>query len=145
MVDGFHRVASDPDTTEIRASFRNGIVQLGSLSAPVVATSLYELQELWAELRTPPNSIGDAVGSITTPALAAAGAATMGASVAASSVTVLGSHALGGLALSLGLVSAPVWPVVVAGGAGAALGYVGWKLVKKNLSAASPNRPKHSG
>lgn len=54
----------------------------------------------------------------------------LGGSVAAGSVTVLGSHALGGVALSLGLVSAPLWPVIAGGAAGLAVGYGAWKLCR---------------
>lgn len=56
--------------------------------------------------------------------------AVIGGHIAAGSVTVLGSHGLGAAALSLGLISAPVWPVIAGGAAGLAVGLAGWKVVK---------------
>jgi hypothetical protein len=38
---------------------------------------------------------------------------------------------LGAVALSLGLVAAPAWPVIAGGAAGLAVGLAGWKAVKK--------------
>lgn len=54
--------------------------------------------------------------------------AAVGRSAAAASVTVLGPQRLGGIALSLGLVSAAAWPVAVGVIAGGAAGYGLWKL-----------------
>jgi hypothetical protein len=54
-----------------------------------------------------------------------------GGSIAASSVAIAGSHTLGGLALSMGLVSAPLWPVIVGGVVGLGAGYTTWKVVKQ--------------
>jgi hypothetical protein len=69
----------------------------------------------------------EAVGGTSGAVAGAAAGAAVGTSVAASSVTVLGSQALGSAALSMGLVSAPVLPVVAVGAAGAAAGYGLWK------------------
>ena len=60
-----------------------------------------------------------------------AGGAAAGAAFATSSVTILGSHALGSVALGLGLVSAPVWPVFVFAGTGVLAGFMAWIGVKK--------------
>ncbi len=55
-----------------------------------------------------------------------------GVTAAASTVTVLGSSALGGVAVALGLASPPLWPAVACGAAGLAGSYAYWRL----------NRPK---
>jgi hypothetical protein len=59
--------------------------------------------------------------SVFSTAIGVGAGAFIGPAVAASTVTVMGSSALGGAALTLGLVSAPVWPVVAVGAAGAAV------------------------
>lgn len=64
--------------------------------------------------------VRNASGVVATAAGIALGA-TVGTSVAASTVTVLGSQTLGAAALGLGLVSAPLWPVLAIGGGLAAL------------------------
>ena len=61
----------------------------------------------------------------------AGGMASLGGLAATGSVTVLGSHALGAAALSLGLVSAPLWPVIAGGAAGLGLGYAAWSTVRR--------------
>lgn len=81
-------------------------------------------------------ALGDIVGAGATLAAGAGGAAA-GAAYAAGTVTVLGSSTLGGAALSLGLVSAPVWPAVAGGVGAAGLGLLGWKLLRSSL-----RRPK---
>jgi len=77
-------------------------------------------------------AVSDIVGAGATVAAGAGGAAA-GAAYAASTVTVLGSSTLGGIGLPLGLVSAPVWPVVAGGVGAAGLGYVGWKVLRSAL------------
>jgi len=47
-----------------------------------------------------------------------------------STVTILGSHALGGLAVGLGLASTPVLPLVIGATGGAVIGYASYKLIK---------------
>ncbi len=65
----------------------------------------------------------------------AAGLGTLGAVVAPSLVTVAGASTLGTAALSLGLVSAPVWPVVAGVGVGLAAGYGLWSLLRRDTSS----------
>lgn len=72
--------------------------------------------------------------------LSAAGLGTAGALIAPSLVTVMGSSTLGSAALALGLVSAPVWPIVAGVGAGLAAGYGLWKFL-----ASSNEPPKPPG
>jgi hypothetical protein len=79
-----------------------------------------------------PVAIGDVVGVGATVAAGAGGAAA-GAAYAAGTVTVLGSSTLGGIGLSLGLVSAPVWPVIAGGLGAAGLGYLGWKVLRSSM------------
>lgn len=62
----------------------------------------------------------------------AAGLGAVGAVVAPSLVTVAGSSTLGSVALSLGLVSAPVWPIAAGVGVGLAAGYGLWSLFKRD-------------
>ena len=54
----------------------------------------------------------------------------IGSGIPIGSVTVLGSQGLGAVALSLGLVSAPVWPLIAGGAAGLALGVAVWKGIQ---------------
>jgi len=58
----------------------------------------------------------------------AAGFGVPGAVMAPSLVTVAGSSTLGSVALSLGLVSAPVWPIVAGVGVGLVAGYGLWRF-----------------
>lgn len=90
----------------------------------MVVKTWEELQSMIEKLEKHPDA-KDATLGIASGVTTATGAV-IGGHIAAGSVTALGSHALGGLALSLGLVSAPVWPVI----AGGAAGLAGWKAVK---------------
>ena len=73
----------------------------------------------------------NALGNATSVTAGTIAGAVIGSSAAASSVTFLGSHALGGLAVSLGLISPPMWPVIAVGAAGAGTFHILWKLSKK--------------
>lgn len=73
--------------------------------------------------------------------LSAAGLGTAGALIAPSLVTVMGSSTLGSAALAMGLVSAPVWPIVAGVGVGLAAGYGLWKFVAGNNEPPKPPRP----
>ena len=55
----------------------------------------------------------------------------VGSVLAAGSVTALGSSSLGAMALSLGIISAPIWPVVAGAAGGAALGIMAWRKLKR--------------
>jgi len=70
--------------------------------------------------------------------LSAAGLGTAGAVIAPSLVTVMGSSTLGSAALALGLVSAPVWPIVAGVGAGFAAGYGLWKFLAGSNESPEP-------
>lgn len=123
IVDGARRVVKDERVLELASKFTDGVIQLAPLTAKIVARTWDELLATKTELATSP------AAGLTTATTAVAGAA-IGGSLAASSVTVFGSQAIGTAALSLGLVSAPLWPVLVGCAAGAAVGIVAWKGVK---------------
>ena len=130
LVDGARRIIKDERVLAAASRVKDGIIYLTQLAVQVVASSMAELKKLMQELIQKPDSLVDVTGSTATAAVAAAGGAAIGGSIAAGTVTVLGSHALGAAALSLGLVSAPVWPVIAAGAAGLGIGYAAWKSAK---------------
>lgn len=111
LIDGARRVVTDPRILEVAAKLEDGAIYLSELTVQVVAKTMQELDKFMKENNG--YTISGMVGG------GAAGLA-IGSTLAASSVTVLGSQALGGVALSLGLVSAPLWPVIAVGVAGAA-------------------------
>ncbi len=125
IVDGARRAIKDERILKIASNIKNGVIYLAKITAKVVARSVAELTK-WSEN---PEIKGAFMGIGST--MSALGGAAIGGHLAAGSVTVLGSHALGGAALSLGLVSAPLWPVLAGGAAGLAIGVAGWKAVKK--------------
>lgn len=72
------------------------------------------------------------------------GAATLGAAgavAAPSFATFMGSNLLGPAAVSLGLVSAPVWPIVALAGCGLVVGFSVWKAFGGDSSAAPTPPP----
>ncbi len=124
MIDGARRIINDDRVLEFASSFKDGVIHLSTQATTIVARTKEELEKLVKEIGESSNA----------QMLAAAGIGTggiVGAAVAGSTVTVLGSHALGAAALSLGLVSAPVWPVVTGAAAGLGLGVAAWKGVKR--------------
>lgn len=123
MIDGARRIIGDQRVLELASSFKDGVIHLSSQATTILARSKSEFDKLVTEF--------DESTSAKLHALAggAAGAAA-GVLLAGTTVTVLGSQALGAAALSLGLVSAPVWPVVAGAAAGLALGVAAWKGVK---------------
>jgi hypothetical protein len=73
--------------------------------------------------------------------LGAAGLRTAGALIAPSLVTVMGSSTLGSAALALGLVSAPMWPIVAGVSAGLGAGYGLWKFLAGGNQPPEPPGP----
>jgi hypothetical protein len=132
LVDGARRVFKDPDVTALMASFKNNVLALHQLTPTRVIESLSglstyfesEILPFLTELANNPKLAAAMAG------LAALGAAG-GSAVAASSVTLLGSSSLGALGLSLGIVSAPVWPIVAGGGLAVAAAYGAWRYLKR--------------
>lgn len=123
IVDGARRIIKDERVLAAASKFKDGIIQLAPQATEIVAATWDELQVLVKELTKSPSAYA------TAGTTAVAGAA-IGSSIAAGSVTVLGSHGLGALALSVGLVSAPAWPIIAGGAAGLALGVAAWKGIK---------------
>lgn len=123
MIDGARRVVKDERVLDMASKIKDGVIQLGPQTTEIVAKTWDDLQNIIKELASSPTL------SLATGATVATGAA-IGGSVAAGTVTVLGSQGLGALALSLGIVSAPVWPIIAGGVAGLAIGVAAWKGVK---------------
>jgi hypothetical protein len=130
MIDGVRRFIGDERIRNVAISFKNWVLNLPLLKVEIVADSLEKLKRLIDEIAALPEDSVDALGNAFSIAGGAAAGAAIGSSIAASSVTVLGSHFLGGVALSLGLVSAPLWPVVLTGAVGAGAAHVLWKSCK---------------
>lgn len=128
LIDGARRLITDEAFKSLLSDFRDGVVRLARLAVEVVADSFDALKTL-VEGMVPTGSV-DAAGSAAVGVAGAAAGAAIGGSVAAGTVTVLGSHAIGGLALSLGLVSAPLWPVIAGGAVGLTAGYGAWRAVR---------------
>lgn len=132
MADGARRIAGDKAVTSLVTRFTDGALELGVASYKSLLRTSGDLTQYLAtdtgaflrEVATNPK------WSVSTAAAVTAGAAA-GSAVAASSVTVLGSQALGGLALSLGLVSAPIWPVIAGGGLALGAAYGAWKFATR--------------
>lgn len=123
MIDGGRRIVKDERILEMCSSIKDGVILLSSQSTEILAKTKDEFEKLIEDF--------DESTSAKWMALAgAAGGTATGSILAGSAVTVLGSKALGAAALSLGLVSAPVWPVIAGGAAGLALGVAAWKGIK---------------
>lgn len=144
LLDGARRVLPENVTEKIKEAvscFKKGIIFLVKFVGTVLANTYKKLQDISTaayELIRKIDSRNAKVltgAAVTTSALSVGGAVA-GSAIATSSVTVLGSQALGGVALALGVVSAPVWPIVVlgvAGGtAGVVIGKIAWDCFNKS-------------
>lgn len=119
LLRGGRRILSNCNTYE---PLNQRILHLASLSAKVIARNREELTRYAAKFLAEPEVRKDAaIASGTTLVFGAIGSA-VGSAAAASSVSVIGSSTLGGLMLTIGLVSAPVWPVAVGAAGFGALG-----------------------
>jgi hypothetical protein len=130
MIDGARRLITDPRVLKATSRFTDGVIHLASRGTGIVAATWEELKAF--EINLPKNSA--AIASV--GGLSAIGG-TVGGVLAAGSVTALGSSSLGAVALSLGIVSAPVWPVVAGAVGGAALGVVAWRSFKRRSDGKS--------
>lgn len=128
LIDGARRVVKDINVLKLASKIAGGVIYVAKLTAKVVAKTSEELQSIFNGLLK--GGLVKEVAHGATTGVATVAGVTAGSAIAASSVTVLGSHALGGAALSLGLVSAPLWPVIAGGAAGLAVGLAAWKGVK---------------
>ncbi len=115
IIDGAQRVIKDERVLELASKFKDGVIQLAPLTTKIVAKTKNELHKIIEELAKTAEAGLTAGGTAVTGAV-------VGSALAAGFVTVLGSHGLGAVALSLGLVSAPVWPILAGGAAGLAIG-----------------------
>jgi hypothetical protein len=132
MVDGARRIARDVDLSNVAATFKSGALYLATVTAPRLLDSLDSLTRYLA------NDIGafladmaKSKAKVSVTAAATAGGVAAGSAWAAGTVTLFGSKALGGLALSLGLIAAPVWPLVAGGGLALAGAYAVWRFGRK--------------
>jgi hypothetical protein len=137
LVDGARRSLKDEKVAGGAARLANGVVRLSRIAQPIVASTMNEFHDWSRSLATKPSSAADAVGNLGLTTAAGLGGAAIGSSIAASSVSVLGSYTLGTTALSLGLVSAPVWPLVAGCAGGACAGYMAWKTAKRWIARSS--------
>lgn len=132
LVDGARRMVKDPDVTSLMATFKNNVLALHRLTPVRIIDSLSGLTSYFEsevlpflrELATNPKA------AAATTALAALGIAG-GQALAVSSVTLLGSSSLGALGLSMGLVSAPLWPVVAGAGLTVVGAYGVWRYLRR--------------
>ncbi len=145
ILDGAYRVLPErlkEKIHKISSKFRDGIITLVKCATKIIASSLSKLKEVYDKAydmlqkalnnRMIRKGVSGTIiiGGTTSGAL-------LGTTAAVGTVTVLGSHTLGAVALGLGLVSAPIWPVFLAGAGGAALGLGVWCLIKKLLKLSS--------
>jgi hypothetical protein len=131
LVDGARRIAGDARVSQIGARVTASALHLRDCSAEVVARTLAQLRAIAMEVVSPPRNTVDAMGSVASAATAGAGGFALVSSISTAAVTVAGSNALGGLALSMGLLSAPVWPAVAAGAVIGGGVYTVWKVVTR--------------
>ncbi len=132
IIDGARRCIKDPKVLSLLSLFKEKTLILNDLASKIIASSMEELQDFIGDYKVE-TSIG--ISTIGVGLGAAAGSA-----VAASSVTVLGSQALGGAAVSLGLISAPVWPIVAGAAVVAGVLGIGYYAVLKNWEDKSDEK-----
>jgi len=130
IVHGARTLVQDDKALAMLSAVVDRTLVLTELTARVVACSKTELQGFYDELRTWPQDPAQAALGAGSAAVAGWGGAVVGGTVAVGSVTVLGSSTLGSVALSLGLVSAPLWPVIAGITGGAGLGYATYKAAR---------------
>ncbi len=134
MLHGAYRISQDERLAKHKEALRQGVLGLATVADEVVIATKAALIEAAQDVSQKP------LAGISAASGTGIGAA-VGGSAAAASVTVLGSQTLGGIALSLGLVSAPVWPVAVGVIAGGAAGYGLWKLATGRRTGDQPKLP----
>jgi hypothetical protein len=120
IVDGARRCISDRSILAKLSIFTEDVIYLKAITAAIVAKTVAELNGFIDELKKLPENIIDA----------AATGGSAGTAVAASPVTVLDSSSPGGVAVSLGIVSAPLWPVIAGVAGEAGFGYAAYNAVK---------------
>ncbi len=106
LLDGAKRIAKDATVRKLVSMLKDGVIYLAKKTAEGTA-------DTWKGVQGQLKQLGFS-GTLTGVAGVGAGMA-VGSGIATSSVTVFGSHGLGALALSAGLISAPVLPVIIGG------------------------------
>lgn len=140
IIDGARRCINDNKVLAALSKFKENVVYLTDLTVSIVARTMVELKGFIEELKKLPQDNIEAAAN-TSGTLIGAGLGVAAGSVAAtSSVTLLGSHALGGVAVSLGLISAPVWPMLAGLAGCAGLGYATSKALKYWLDKSNMKR-----
>lgn len=146
MLDGAWRCIPESVKQKIKDKIKrslsmiaNGVIYLAQTTWKIIADTVQKMVDLYASaLKILENTVLKktliTIGGTATTTAAGVGGGVLGGSIAASSVTVLGSHALGGIALSLGLISAPLWPVIVLGTGGALAGGGAFLAIRKLFS-----------
>ncbi len=134
MLHGAYRISQDERLPRLKEALGQGVLDLGTVAYKVVIATRAALFEAAQDFSQRP------LAGVSTASGAGLGAA-VGGSAAAASVTVLGSQTLGGIALSLGLVTAPAWPIAVGVIAGGAAGYGLWKFASSRRRAGQPKLP----
>jgi hypothetical protein len=140
MIDGARRVVKDERVLRMASHFKDGVIHFSKVTKEIIATNWDELQEIMKKVATHP----DLNEALLIAPLTAAGGAVLTSTYLTSAFTLAGSHSLGALALSLGLVSTPVLPIIAGGAAGLAIGLTVWKGVGRILRKnAGPNTAPH--
>lgn len=135
LIDGARRIVKDERVLQMASKFKDGVIQLAPATSEIIVKTWDELQIIVKDLTKNPTA------GIATGTTAAVGAA-IGSTLAAGSVTVLGSSALGSIAVTLGLATAPIWPIFAGGAAGIAVGYTTWKMITShNKKRNQPKEP----
>jgi hypothetical protein len=127
IVDGARRVIHDKRVLAAASAISDRILHLGRVSTDVVARNRNE----WLAFLDCHRRAVRKASAVGATAVLTGGMAGLGGLASAGSVTVLGSHALGGAALSLGLVSAPLWPVIAGGAVSLGLSYALWSKLRR--------------
>lgn len=138
LVSGARRAMGSSQVVDLSARVNGLSLELSDYMGSIVARSAKELRQLAADMARLPSDPVDAAGSAGAAVVAGAAGAAIGGAAAAGAVTVAGSSTLGGVALALGLASAPLWPVIACTAAGAAVGYTVWKASKRLMSPSTP-------
>lgn len=126
IVDGARRVIRDKRVLAAACVMKDHVLRFGRLVTEVLVRTRNELLIFVRKHKLAVQTAG-AVGS---SVAVAGGMAGLGGLASVGAVSVLGSHTLGAAALSLGLISAPLWPVIAGGAAVLGLVYAAWKTAR---------------
>ena len=108
---------------------KDGALTLKPIAQQIVARTKLEWAGYTAELAKAPRTPSEALAMSSTVAACGAGGLAVGTAVATSSVTLLGSSTLGSIAVSAGLATPPLWPVIAGVAIAGGIGYSAFKGV----------------